>query len=236
MANEKCGACGSLKTSILGKDKRIGKTCGNEDCKLHLTVINWPPPRPTEEGKGEPSEAEGRSAPGEPVEAHPDVNGLRALCTAFRDWEEKETEAPGSQDAVTGYWWMRDIWLQVCEPAAPKAERSEAPEAKPEGSNPESSPCPHTNLKYNDYGEDPMCRDCGQDPSKPHPTPSEDLEAVEAFVRRVAIRAGEFWDRAPEDDTAMAIRWAMEKELDALRAPRPSPPVKGAPAKKEGEA
>lgn len=44
---EKCGACGSLKTSILGKDKRVGKTCGNEDCKLHLTVIDWPAKAPT---------------------------------------------------------------------------------------------------------------------------------------------------------------------------------------------
>jgi len=44
----KCGACGSSKTFILGADRRVGKTCGNEDCKLHITVIDWPPvPEPT---------------------------------------------------------------------------------------------------------------------------------------------------------------------------------------------
>ncbi|HLP41252.1 MAG TPA: hypothetical protein VK465_07070 [Fibrobacteria bacterium] len=53
MSSKKCGACGSPKTSILGKDGRVGKTCGSEDCPMHLTVIDWPtkPPAPRKEAR-----------------------------------------------------------------------------------------------------------------------------------------------------------------------------------------
>jgi hypothetical protein len=84
----------------------------------------WLETRPMEEGKGvEPSEAEGREgAPGEPREWT-----LRGNTVVGPDERQKLNSEAGPYISCYEVVRVREV---------PKAKRSEAPEAKPEGSNP----------------------------------------------------------------------------------------------------
>lgn len=54
--------------------------------------------------------------------------------------------------------------------------------------------------------------------ASPEPAARREARIVRDYVGRVAVRAGEYWNRALDSGIAMAIKLAMEQELTALEA------------------
>jgi hypothetical protein len=193
-------------------------------------------------------------------EIHPTADELRlirALAMEAVVWDTGERLAPGSSHSVAAYFRMREAWADLLKTRS-------VPKPKAEGSTPESpwskeKPCPWCKScgqpdKYHAEGSYATGRDgmpCktfvlwdpppgtpaeGPDPkSLSHPTPSEDLEAVAGIRAQVEEIDSDPRARRRAYEIPVRVEW-LRKILALLPATRPSPPVKGAPAKKGGEA
>jgi hypothetical protein len=162
------------------------------------------------------------------------VEGVEPSATP-RD--AKRVEDPLVRDGLYQEWlermdWEHDDSIESAFlgglDAALKAERSEAPEPKAEGSN----PLP------------PLMTHVAADRDMAHPTPSEDLEAVRnlRLCARHTVESWRAWETSKSGNEAMramerhrheigVLRNTMEYNEEALNLllARPSPPVKGAP-------
>jgi hypothetical protein len=168
------------------------RECGGTLAEVQISAAQAgtreaPAPQPMEGGKGmEPSEAEGREdAPGEPCPSCHGTYAYRPCLTCGAN-------------------------IRTALDEAPKAARSDAPEAKPEGPDPKS------------------------------PSPSEDLEAVRSAADLVneskckTSRRGHGWEIDGEEAVLVRSDY-LRLLLDKIAAfTRPSPPVQGVEAQAPG--